>query len=199
MPFRVEGGREPAFLLLKMNNDTAPIETLLAPAIEAAGFRPVSFRIFGTAQGKVLQIMIEHQHAYDEFIHGDGGITADHCAQISHSLSPILDRTDFFEGLFTLEISSPGIDRPLVGARDFRRFAGFEVRMKLKNRFQGRRVYEGKIAGVFGDIVRMHTPEKGIEIPMAEIVNAKLVLTDSLVNSTSPPNLGSQADQKGGR
>lgn len=181
-----------------MNNDTAPIELLLAPAIEAEGFRPVSFRIFGNARGKVLQVMIEHQHAYDECLHGDGGVTANHCAEISRTLSAILDHTDLFEGPFTLEVSSPGIDRPLADVQDFQRFAGFAARMKLKNKFQGRRVYEGKIIGVLGDIVRMHTPEKGIEIPWGEIVTAKLVLTDTLVNSISTPNLGSQADQKGG-
>lgn len=150
------------------------IGEIVAPTLEAMGYELVRARISGT-QRPVLQIMAERK---------DGeGMTVEDCATISRNVSVLLDVADPVSGAYTLEVSSPGIDRPLVRHQDFARYAGFEARIELRQLVDGRRRYRGRLLGNTADGVRIEAAEGEVELPFEEIDNAKLVLTDELVAS----------------
>ena len=156
------------------------IEDLIGPPLEAMGFRLVRVHLGGAEP--TLQIMVERwdRGSADP---GDGGVTADDCAAISRALSAIFETTDPVPGQYTLEVSSPGIDRPLVRLEDFDRFAGFEAKVETVAPIDGRKRFRGALQGTAGDRVRiaLATGEEAVELPFAKIASAKLVLTDALV------------------
>lgn len=118
------------------------IEKMIAPALTEMGFALVRIHLSGGAR-PVLQIMAER---------GDeSGMTVDDCAAISHTVSAILDVEDPISGTYTLEVSSPGIDRPLVRRRDFERFSGFEAKIETHGAIDGRRRFRGRLAGWTGN------------------------------------------------
>ena len=148
------------------------IERIIAPTVESMGYEIVRIQLTG-AQRVALQVMAERS---------DGAaMTVDDCAEVSRTVSALLDVEDPVPGPYTLEVSSPGIDRPLVKKRDFERFAGFEARIETHRPIDGRRRFRGKLLGVAGDIVRIALPEGERGVPCAEIHRAKLVLTDELL------------------
>lgn len=151
---------------------SARIETLIAPTVEDLGFVIVRVQITGQDK-RCLQIMAEPR---------DGGsmLVAD-CATISRAVSAILDVEDPVSGAYDLEVSSPGIDRPLVRLADFERFAGFEVRMETSRSIDGRRRFRGKLLGLDGDKVRIMIEDGPHEVPFPDIHRAKLILTDDLL------------------
>jgi ribosome maturation factor RimP len=152
--------------------ETGKIEAMIAPSLEAMGYRLVRVAITGGRRA-TLQIMAER---------GDEqAMTVEDCADISRTVSALLDVADPMVGAYTLEVSSPGIDRPLVRREDYARFAGFEAKIELSEPVDGRRRFRGKLLGVDGDEVRLLVDDATIALPLAAVVRAKLVLTDELL------------------
>jgi ribosome maturation factor RimP len=165
------------------------IAELVRPTIAAMGFVLVRAHVLGN-QRKRVQIMAER-------IDGTG-MTIDDCAGLSRALSAIIDVADPIAGSYVLEISSPGIDRPLIRIEDYRRFAGFEARLELGRLIDGRRRLQGRLLSAGEDTVRIDVGGVAKEIAIADIRRAKLVLTDDLLAShaRSAP-VAEQADGAG--
>jgi ribosome maturation factor RimP len=155
----------------------AQIAALAEPVIEELGLRLVRVTILSQG-GTTVQIMADRP---------DGGITVDDCAAISRRLSPILDVDDPIAGGYVLEVSSPGIARPLVRPSDFEDWAGHEAKIELREMIDGRRRFRGIIDGFEDGEVRLRVELKDFDepqvigLPAALIADAKLVLTDSLL------------------
>lgn len=146
---------------------------LLTPAIEDAGFETVRIRVTGSRE-KTLQIMAERP---------DGTMSVDDCAQLSREVSLILDVEDPLPGEYLLEVSSPGVDRPLTRPKDFERWVGFETKVELANQIDGRRRFKGRMTAFNGSEVVMDTEEGQVVLPFAEVSKAKLILTDELLDA----------------
>lgn len=152
------------------------IAALVEPALADLGFRLVRVAVSGR-NGTTVQIMAERS---------DGTITVEDCATISRQLSPLLDAHDPIQGAYTLEVSSPGIDRPLVRPSDFEAWAGHEAKIELKEPVSGRRRFRGVLEGLQSGEVRIEVEleqmgRQVIGLPIALIGEARLVLTDELV------------------
>ena len=148
------------------------IESLVAPSLQAEGFDIVRVLFSGDGCPK-LQIMVERQ---------DGrAVSVDDCALASRLVSAVLDVEDPVSGSYVLEVSSPGIDRPLTRLQDFERFAGFEARVELRVPVEGRRRFRGRLMGVEQDRIRLETEQEEVELSFDDIQKAKLVLTDDLI------------------
>lgn len=148
------------------------VETIIAPALEVLGFDLVRVHVSGTQQ-RVLQIMAERAD--------DGTMTVEDCAAISRSVSALLDVEDPIKGSYTLEVSSPGLDRPLTRPKDFTRFAGLEARVELSQPMDGQKRFRGRIEGQSGGTVRLDMAGATVEIPFTDIERAKLILNDELL------------------
>lgn len=154
---------------------SAQVRHLIEPAIGDLGFEIVRVQIAGRKK-PCMQVMVERT---------DGqGITVDDCALISRAISAILDVEDPIKGTYTLEVSSPGIDRPLVRIGDFERFRGFQARIETNRPIDGRRRFKGRLLGVDGESVRIETDGGEVTLPHPDIQRAKLVLTDDLIASS---------------
>ncbi len=148
------------------------VEQLIRPGIEALGFDIVQVRVSGQKRLR-LQIMIERL---------DGkAVVVDDCARVSRDVSAILDVDDPIGGAFTLEVSSPGLDRPLVRIRDFERFVGFEAKIELKAVIDGRRRFRGQLTGIDGEYVGIIVDGEQVSLPYTEIDKAKLVITEDML------------------
>ncbi|SEL02494.1 ribosome maturation factor RimP [Pacificibacter marinus] len=149
---------------------------IVGPVIEGMGFELVRIRLMSSTKSKTLQIMAERP---------TGGIEVDECAQISTAVSAVLDVEDPIEDEFTLEVSSPGIDRPLTRLKDFETFEGYEARIETDEMFDGRRRFKGELAGVEEDDVLINIIEHGetvtIGLKFDWLSDAKLILTDELI------------------
>src|SRR6266851_852085 len=154
--------------------DTNEITRLIEPSLEAMGYRVVRVALTGTRL-PTLQVMAERR---DEV-----PMTVDDCAEISRSISALLDVADPIAGAYTLEVSSPGIDRPLVRPEDYDRFAGFAARIELSEPQDGRKRFRGRLLGRAEDHVRLAGEAGEVRLPLAAIVRAKLELTDELLAS----------------
>jgi ribosome maturation factor RimP len=156
---------------------SARVATIVEPVIEQLGYRLVRVRVSG-AEGCTVQIMAERP---------DGTMTVEDCEAVSRALSPVLDMADPIDRAYRLEISSPGIDRPLVRKSDFERYAGHVAKIETAMPFQGRRRFRGILMGTEGEAVRIRRDDaaegEGAEVllPIEEMSEAKLVLTDQLV------------------
>jgi ribosome maturation factor RimP len=147
------------------------IEHLIAPALDALGFEVVRVLLMGGAHMR-LQVMVERR---------DGSaMTLDDCTRLSRTVSALLDVEDPIAGAYTLEVSSPGIDRPLVKARDFERFVGREARIETRQPVAGRRRFWGRLEGFDAGMVRIMTEEGPAELPFADIQKAKLVSENAI-------------------
>jgi ribosome maturation factor RimP len=160
------------------------IEGLIRPSLESMGFRLVRVS-FGGGSRPTLQIMAEPL---------DGtAMGVEHCADISRTVSAILDVEDPIPTAYMLEVTSPGIDRPLVSRDDYRRFAGFEAKVESRQAVDGRKRFQGRIQPVNErDEVLVTAPEGTVALPFADIAKAKLMLTDELIeamqeNRVPPP------------
>ena len=148
------------------------LEPIIEPAVEAAGYRLVRLRILG-GKTKTLQIMAERP---------DGSMNVEDCARLSRALSDFLEREDPFEGEYLLEVSSPGIDRPLTRLTDFARWAGHEAKLELiAPDASGRRRFKGMLIGLDGSDVAIEVEGERLKFPFRNIAEAKLVLTDKLI------------------
>ncbi len=156
------------------------LEALIEPTLTGMGYEMVRVVVSGRDR-PTLQVMAERK---------DGvAMTIDDCETISRALSAKLDVEDPIASAYTLEVSSPGIDRPLVRPRDYQRFAGHVARVETRAPRDGRRRFTGRIVGADDGRVRIAVEEGEIEIPFDEIARAKLLLTDELIAATasSPP------------
>ena len=149
---------------------------LLDPVAEAAGYGIVRLRLMGGgARGRSLQIMAERP--------ADGDMDIDDCARLSRAVSEVMDAADPVSGEYRLEVSSPGIDRPLTRLEDFARYAGYEARLELDRLAEGRKRFKGVLAGVEGDHVEIDLEGEAetAVVPFAWITDAKLSLSDELL------------------
>jgi ribosome maturation factor RimP len=149
----------------------AHLEPIIEPAVEAAGFRLVRLRLMG-GYTKTLQIMAERD---------DGTMNVEDCARLARALQAFLERENPIEGEFELEVSSPGIDRPLTRLMDFSRWSGHEAKIELHAAIDGRKRFRGTLLGLEDNDVVIQTPEARIAVPFGQIAEAKLVLTDALI------------------
>ncbi len=158
---------------------TQRIEELISPSLAAMGYELVRARLSGRDR-PILQVMIERADR--------GPLTVDSCAEVSRTISAILDVEDPIKSAYMLEVSSPGIDRPLVRLTDYDRFAGHIARLELVAPIEGRRRFHGQLLGTAGENIRLVVDEgKGpIELPFDAIQSAKLVLTDALIAASQP-------------
>jgi ribosome maturation factor RimP len=162
--------------------DPESLERLIEPEVRAAGFELVRVALVG-GRNLTLQVMAEDP--------ATGQMTLDQCARLSRRLSALLDETDPIESEYVLEVSSPGIDRPLTRPADYDRWAGHVAKVELgTGMVQGgatRKRFQGRLLGRDGDHVRMAVDGMGeVALPMADIRTAKLVLTDALIAETRP-------------
>lgn len=150
----------------------------ITPALEAMGYDLVRVHLSG-GQRPTLQIMAERR---------DGAVmTVDDCARISRDVSALLDVSDPIPTAYTLEVSSPGIDRPLVREADYVRFSGFVARIETDAPVEGRRRFQGRIVGVEDGVVLVRSEKDTFRVPYVRIQKAKLILTDDLIAATVPP------------
>ncbi|HXS39258.1 MAG TPA: ribosome maturation factor RimP [Stellaceae bacterium] len=159
--------------------DAGHIETMIAPSLEAMGYDVVRVSFTG-GRRPTLQIMVEHRD--------DSPMTVEDCATVSHSVSALLDVADPIATAYHLEVSSPGIDRPLVRRADYERFAGFEAKIELQRPLDGRRRFRGTLMGLDGDSVKLRIDDASVLLPLSAIARAKLVLNDALIAETQPQN-----------
>ena len=147
---------------------------LLDPVAEAAGYDIVRLRLMGGDKARRLQIMAERP---------DGTMLVEDCTALSRALSEVLDAADPIRGEYTLEVSSPGIDRPLTRLKDFETFEGCEARIELDRLVENRRRFKGVLAGVEdGEVaIDLEGEEETALVPFAWISEAKLVITDELL------------------
>jgi ribosome maturation factor RimP len=163
---------------------------IVSPVLEDMGFELVRVRLMG-GETKTLQIMAERP---------EGGITVDECGEISTAVSAILDVEDPITEAYHLEVSSPGIDRPLTRLKDFETFEGYEVKLETDEMIDGRRRFKGVLAGVEGDEVLINIEagkeEQTIGLKFDWISDAKLVLTDDLIKEMLRQRKASDLDEE---
>jgi ribosome maturation factor RimP len=148
---------------------------LIAPSVEALGYRLVRVKFFAQPRRSTLQIMAER---------ADGeGMKVEDCEAISHQVSAVLDVHDPIKSAYHLEVSSPGIDRPLVRAEDFARYAGFEAKIETVHPLDGRKRFRGELLGVEGGEIVIRVDNVEYRIPQEAVEEAKLVLTDALLKA----------------
>jgi ribosome maturation factor RimP len=148
------------------------IEKIVTPTLDGMGYELVRVRMTG-GDRQILQIMAERT---------DGAaMTVEDCALISTAVSAVLDVEDPIQSAYSLEVSSPGIDRPLTRPRDFERFAGFEAKVDMYEMTGGRKRFRGRILGLTDDRLRLATKEGEVELPVGGIQRAKLLMTDELL------------------
>ncbi len=151
---------------------------IVEPIIRGMGFELVRLRLMA-GKTRVLQIMA---------VRPEGGIEVDDCAEISHVVSAALDVEDPIEEAYTLEVSSPGIDRPLTRLKDFDAWEGHEAKLETREMIDGRRRFKGVLAGTEGDEVLIEISEAGAPVTIGLkfdwLAEAKLVLTDELIAET---------------
>ena len=158
----------------------ARIAALVEPAVEQVGFRLVRVRV-SAMNGTTLQIMAERP---------DGTMTVEDCETVSRALSPVLDVADPLGSAYHLEVSSPGIDRPLVRRSDFELWAGHLIKVEASRLVAGRKRWRGRILGLTADGIRLerdqpaYGEEKTAEIPFDALSSARLVLTDDLIEAS---------------
>ncbi len=147
------------------------LASIVAPVIEDMGFELVRIRLQG-GNTPLLQIMAERP---------EGGIEVDECAQISTAVSAVLDVEDPIIDAYTLEVSSPGIDRPLTRIKDFETFEGYEAKLETQELIDGRKRFKGVLAGVEDGEVLINITEGTVGLQFDWLADAKLVLTDDLI------------------
>jgi ribosome maturation factor RimP len=171
----IDSGHEPR--LITDTGVAARVATIAEPVLEGMSLRLVRVRVSG-ADGCTVQIMAER---------ADGSMSIEDCEDVSRALSPVLDVADPIERAYRLEISSPGLDRPLVRKSDFDRYAGNVVKIEMEIPVNGRKRFRGMLNGTDGEAARITRDDTAegedadVVLPIADMNDAKLVLTDDLV------------------
>ncbi|MGA0561900.1 ribosome maturation factor RimP [Ancylobacter sp. VNQ12] len=175
-----QGGPEGRLDEPRLVTETGPaarVAGIVGPVLEGLGFRLVRVKITGGSP-PTLQIMAERP---------DGGFGIDECETASRAISPVLDVEDPISGAYNLEMSSPGIDRPLVRISDFERWAGHDVKVEMAVPLEGRKRFRGILLGARGDTALLRLPDAPAEapdtvaLPIADIGDARLVMTEALI------------------
>ena len=184
--------------LITESGVAARVAALAEPVIEDLGFRLVRVKVSGL-NGCTVQIMAERE---------DGTMTVEDCEAVSRALSPVFDLEDPVERAYNLEVSSPGIDRPLVRSQDFERWSGHEAKVEMAAPVAGRKRFRGIIRGVEGGAVSIELAdvkegeERLVRLPLSDLADARLVLTDELVRESlrrgsAPQPAGNGTDETG--
>jgi ribosome maturation factor RimP len=169
-----------------MSDVVNAVRTLIEPEVERLGYELVRLAHQGGESRAVLQVMAET---------ADGIMTIDDCVRLSHALSDLLDQhEDIVPFAYRLEVSSPGIDRPLTRPKDFTRWAGFDAKVQLRSAIAGRKRLAGRLDGIDGSDVLLTFDGAPLRLPLDQIDSAKLVLTDALIAATTPTGHARLAD-----
>ena len=164
--------------LIAETGNAARVAAIVAPVLAELSFRLVRVRISGKDDGCTVQVMAER---------ADGSMSIEECEALSRALSPVLDTADPIESAYRLEISSPGLDRPLVRRSDFERHVGDVVKIELAEPLDGRRRFRGTLAAIDADAARVRVDdgdgETGVPLPFTAMSDARLVLTDALITA----------------
>jgi ribosome maturation factor RimP len=164
--------------------DIARLTAVIEPEAEALGFELVRVKLSGSGDERTLQIMAEDP--------ATGQLVVEQCMALSRRVSDRIDAIEdageeLIQGAYNLEVSSPGIDRPLTRAKDYANWAGHDVNLSLNEPVGDHRKLRGELLGIAGEIVGIEDRKAGrIEVPLAQIHSAKLVLTDKLIAATRP-------------
>jgi ribosome maturation factor RimP len=159
--------------------DIAALHQLIEPEARALGFALVRVAMFGGKSDPTLQVMAERPDTRQ--------LDLSDCEALSRRVSEVLDAADPIEEAYRLEVSSPGIDRPLTRLADYRDWAGFDARLRLASPLDGRKQFDARLAGTDGDTVLVEAAKVGrLAMPFAQIASAKLLLTDALIKATAP-------------
>lgn len=189
------------FALRGKTSEDRQLLELLDPVALGAGYEIVRLRLMGGTVARRLQIMAERE---------DGTMLVEDCAALARALNPVLDAADPITGDYTLEVSSPGIDRPLTRLKDFTAYEGFEARLEIDRLAEGRKRFKGELAGVDNGHVAINLEGEAETalLPFEWLIEAKLVINDALMRrgaderaarmdiSPSPPVLG-EGDPEG--
>ena len=159
--------------------DIAAIAKQIEPEVKSLGYELVRVAMIGGSSDPTLQVMAERPDTRQ--------LDLSDCEKISRQLSEWLDANDPIDGGYRLEVSSPGIDRPLTRLKDYADWAGHEARISLREPRGDRKQYSGTLQGLDGETVRLTGKDgQDYELPFSEISSAKLLLTDKLINATAP-------------
>ena len=175
----LDGSKEPETKMIK-SPQAKKIERLIAPTAESMGYEIVRILMVGVGSGKpTLQIMAEKQ---------DGTMDIEDCSRLSQAVSALLDVEKTIEEAYLLEVSSPGIDRPLTRAKDFERYKGHDVRIETDEPIGAQKKFKGMLKGLDEqDNVILETDKGDIALPLSVILKAKLLLTDELIKIHQQP------------
>lgn len=158
--------------------DIALLTELIEPEAKALGLSVVRIAMFGGTSDPTLQVMAERPDTRQ--------LTLDDCAALSRAVSERLDAVDPIEHAYRLEVSSPGIDRPLTRTEDFADWTGHDARLRLSRAIDGRKAFDGTLTGVEGDEILVDAKHGAMRVPIDAIASAKLLLTDRLIKQTAP-------------
>jgi ribosome maturation factor RimP len=160
--------------------DIAHLTQLIEPHAKAMGLSLVRVAMFGGKSDPTLQVMAERPDTRQ--------LVIEDCAELSRRISDTLDETDPIEEAYRLEVSSPGIDRPLTRLSDYNDWEGFDARLRLSETIMGRKQVDGRLGGLIEEDVLITTPktQETLHIPFSAITSAKLLLTDALIAATAP-------------
>jgi ribosome maturation factor RimP len=159
--------------------DIAAIAQLIEPEAKALGFDLVRVAMFGGKSDPTLQVMAERPDTRQ--------LDLTDCEVLSRRISDVLDAADPIDEAYRLEVSSPGIDRPLTRPKDYADWVGFDARIKLAMPLEGRKQFDCRLLGLEGETVKIYAERVGeITIPFGQIASAKLLLTDALIKATAP-------------
>lgn len=163
---------------MKLTQQENRIHALLAPVVEDLGYRLVCTKITGDERDTILQVLAENP--------ATGSINLDECAHISRALSATLDVEDPIQGAYNLEVSSPGLDRPLTCYDDVHRFSGHDVKLELDKPLQGQKRFRGIIEPVEDEAhIRITTKRDTYDLPFEAIANARLVVDDDILKKAN--------------
>jgi ribosome maturation factor RimP len=161
------------------------IAQLIAPIVDELGYELVRVQMQGGARHATLQIMAERRDRK--------AMLVDDCARLSRALSALLDETDPIDGEYTLEVSSPGIDRPLMKRADYERFLRHEAKVEMVAPIDGRKRFQGTISALDGDTVMLESAGTVFPLPLAQVKSARLILTDRLIAAVEEENAAAAA------
>ena len=159
--------------------DIAGLERLIEPEVKHLGYDLVRVMMIGGTSDPTLQVMAER--------HDTRQLDLSDCEKISRRLSELLDLADPIDRSYRLEVSSPGIDRPLTRLKDYGDWKGYDARLTLAEPHDGRKQFTGELRGLEGELVLIRTKnDESHALPFSEISSAKLLLTDKLITATAP-------------